>query len=59
MGYICGEDRNQIQLCTTTQEELLREDNPVRVIDAFVDHLNIDEMRTQYCGKSWYESKKT
>ena len=44
MGYISGEDRNQMQLYPTTLEELLDEDNPVRVIDAFVNHLNIDQL---------------
>lgn len=44
MGYICGEDRNQQQLFPTTLEELLDENNPVRVIDAFVDRLNIAEL---------------
>lgn len=45
MGYICGEDRNQQQLYPTTLEELLDDNNPVRVIDAFVDHLNIAELQ--------------
>ncbi len=44
MGYICGEDRNQLQLYPATLEELLDENNPVRVIDAFVDHLNVTEL---------------
>ncbi|WP_418792151.1 transposase [Phosphitispora sp. TUW77] len=47
MGYICGEDRNQIQFYTNTLEELLDEDNPVRVIDAFVESLNIAELGIQ------------
>ncbi len=48
MGYISGEDRNQIQLYTTTMEELLDEDNPVRVIDAFVESLNMGELKIQH-----------
>lgn len=44
MAYICGEDRNQLQLYPATLEELLDDNNPVRVIDAFVDHLNIAEL---------------
>lgn len=47
MGYICGEDRNQIQLYTTTLEELIGEDNPVRVIDAFVEQLNMAELEIE------------
>lgn len=44
MGYICGEDRNQVQFYTNTMEELIGEDNPVRVIDAFVDQLDLDKL---------------
>jgi len=44
MGYICGEDRNQQQLYPTTLDELLDENNPVRIIDAFIDHLNVAEL---------------
>jgi hypothetical protein len=32
MGYIRGEDRNQIQFHTNTMEEYLGGDNPVRVM---------------------------
>ena len=38
MAYICGEDRSQQQLFPATLEELIDLNNPVRVIDAFVDH---------------------
>lgn len=44
MGYICGEDRNQQQLFPITLEEMIDENNPVRVIDTFIDHLNISEL---------------
>lgn len=44
MGYICGEDRIQQQLIPATLEELIDPNNPVRVIDAFVDHLNMAEL---------------
>lgn len=52
MGYICGEDRNQIQLYTSTLEELFGEDNPVRVIDAFVNQFNMKEL-----GKKMYNKE--
>ncbi len=45
MGYICGEDRSQQQLFPATLEELIDPNNPVRVIDAFVDHLNMADFR--------------
>ncbi len=41
MGYIQGEDRSQPQLFPAIREELLDQNNPVRVIDAFVDSLDI------------------
>ncbi|UWG97128.1 transposase [Dehalobacter sp. DCM] len=44
MGYISGEDRSQQQLFPSTLEELIDENNPVRVIDAFIDHLNLSEL---------------
>jgi len=44
MGFICGESRNQMQLYPITLEELVDENNPVRVIDAFVEHLNTGEL---------------
>lgn len=44
MGYIYGEDRNQIQFYTSTLEEFIGEDNPVRFIDAFVEQLDIAEL---------------
>lgn len=44
MGYLCGEDRNQIRFFTNTFAEFIGEDNPVRAIDAFVDQLNIAEL---------------
>ena len=47
MGYICGEDRDQMQLYPITLEELLDESNPVRVIDAFVESLNMTELEIE------------
>jgi len=44
MGYIEGRDRQQIMLLPDSIEELVSEDNPVRVIDAFVDGLNIEKL---------------
>lgn len=62
MGYIQGEDRNQIQFYTNTLEEYLGEDNPVRAIDAFVEHLNMSELEIEHAkpahtGRPPYDPK--
>lgn len=44
MGYIEGQDRHQVMLLPESIEEMVDEDNPVRVIDAFVDGLNIEKL---------------
>lgn len=45
MGFVRGDSRNQMHLFPITLEELVDETNPVRVIDAFVDHLTMDELK--------------
>ena len=44
MPFILGEDRNQISLLPNTLDDYVSEDNPVRVIDAYVDSLNLEEL---------------
>lgn len=44
MPFILGEDRNQINLLPNTLEDFVSADNPVRVIDAYVDSLNIEDL---------------
>jgi transposase len=44
MRYITGTDRHQIILIPTCIEDYISEDNPVRVIDAFVDSLDLKDM---------------
>lgn len=44
MPFIEGEDRNQVNLLPNTLEDYVSADNPVRVIDAYVDGLNLEEM---------------
>ena len=39
--FIEGEDRNHITLFPERLEDYVAEDNPVRVVDAFVDHLDL------------------
>ena len=42
MKYIQGQSRNQMALVPECLEDYIREENPVRVIDAFVDGLDLD-----------------
>ncbi|WP_141705377.1 transposase [Vulcanibacillus modesticaldus] len=44
MPFIEGEDRNQISLLPYTLDDYISDDNPVRVIDAYVDSLNLEEL---------------
>jgi len=41
MGYIKGESRNQITLLPDCLEDYITADNPVHVIEAFVNQLDI------------------
>ena len=45
MSYIPGEDRGQAALLPAVIEDYVAADAPVRVIDAFVDGLNVRELR--------------
>lgn len=47
MKYIIGQTREQILLLPDCVDDLIGQDNPVRVIDAFIDSLNIDELGFQ------------
>lgn len=52
MAYIIGEDRNQVQLVSVSLDDLIDQNNPVRVIDAYVDSLDLVELGfTVYDGK--------
>ena len=42
MKYIKGQLRNQMTMVTEALEDYISEDNPVRVIDAFVDSLDLE-----------------
>lgn len=44
MAFIEGVDRNQINLLPNTLDDYVSEDNPVRVIDAYVDSLNLEKI---------------
>ncbi|WP_158212327.1 hypothetical protein [Natranaerobius trueperi] len=44
MAFIESIDRNQINLFPNTLDDYVSEDNPVRVIDTYVDSLNLEEI---------------
>jgi len=44
MAYIMGEDRSQITLFPEAVDDYITSDNPVRVIEAFVNSLNMHEL---------------
>ncbi|MFD3262244.1 IS1182 family transposase [Paenibacillus lentus] len=47
MPFIEGEDRDQIHLLPNTLDDFVEEENPVRVIDAYVDSLTLEELGFQ------------
>src|SRR5690606_20920601 len=44
MAYITGCDRNQINIITTSLDEMIDSENSVRVIDAYVDFLDLSSL---------------
>ena len=42
--FVDGEDRRQATLLPDTLEDYVREDNPVRVIDVFIDELDLEAL---------------
>lgn len=49
MKYIQGEDRNQISIFPISLDDSIPFDNEVRVIDAFVDNLNLKDFGFDIC----------
>ena len=43
-GFICGADRSQGTMFPAQREDYVAEDNPVRVIDLFIDQLDLGEL---------------
>jgi len=39
--FVCGADRHQVTLLPNRLDDYVSEDNPVRVVDAFVDELDL------------------
>lgn len=51
MAYILGTDRYQSKMVTTSLDDLIDEDNSVRVIDAYVNSLELSELGfAEYSG---------
>ena len=44
MPFIEGEDRQQIHLLPNTLDDFVEEENPVRVIDAYIDSLYLENL---------------
>jgi len=44
MGYIQGQDRNQMILFPESIDDYIDEDNAVRIIDAYVDQLDLQKL---------------
>ena len=44
MAYISGLDRNQVQMINASLDDFIPQDNPVRVIDAYVDALDLKKL---------------
>ena len=45
MSFIAGIDRNQAQMFPELLDEYVNEENPVRVIDAFVNSLDLIKLK--------------
>ena len=53
MAYIVGLDRNQTRMITTSLDDLIDPDNSVRVIDAYVEALNLQDLGfAEYSGSN-------
>jgi len=53
MAYIVGIDRKQIRMVTTSLDDMIDKDNSVRVIDAYVESLDLKELGfTEYSGSN-------
>lgn len=48
MGYVKGEDRNQIIMFPDSIDEYITIENPVRVIEAYVEGLNMENLNFKY-----------
>jgi transposase len=57
--FVCGEDRNQVTLFPEVLDDYITEENPVRVVDVFIDNLDLkalgfDGVEPAVTGRPWY-----
>jgi len=53
MGYVTKEfDRDQLNVIPISFDEMIDENNPVRVIEAFVDMLDMSQLECSYATPS-------
>lgn len=62
MNYICGASRNQGTFLPSVVDDYVAANNPVRVIEAYVEHLNMSELNFAKCnpnntGRPMYDPK--
>lgn len=59
-GFIEGENRNQSTLFPESLDEYVGEENPVRVVDVFVDSLDLSDLgfktEASYTGRPGYHA---
>ena len=52
MAYIVGTDRYQTRMITTSLDDLISKDNSVRVIDSYVESLDLEIWFIEYSGRN-------
>ena len=53
MAYIVGTDRYQTRMITTSLDDLISKDNSVRVIDSYVESLDLENLGfIEYSGRN-------
>jgi transposase len=50
--FIEGEDRRQATLLPDSLEDYVTEDNPVRVVDVFIDELDLEGLAARFANQS-------
>jgi hypothetical protein len=58
-GFIEGVDRGQLSLLPESLDQWVEESNPVRVIDAFVEQLDLDELASRWRNRPTSDGQAT
>ena len=53
-GFIEGLNRSQSTLFPEKLDDYIEEDNPVRVVDVFIDELNLTELGFVRANPKWF-----